>query len=150
MHMTPTSVAACTCWHNNKVVVQYWESEHVRRFYSDTISHSVSLLPLLHYIQALLSCFSCCWSHTLSFGLCSSSFICSYLQLSFIVVLSYFFYYSSLYTQGWNLQAGIIPLCLGLGMKISTSACPVSVASAEHMNMNTCLVPLILLATKNL
>ena len=127
-----TSVAACSCWHNNKVVVQYWESELVGQFYSNAILFCLTPPTAALYPSSPVMFLLLFESHFVTWSL----LVVFHLQLPpafFILVLSYFFYYSSLYTQGWNLQAGRIPLCLGLGMKISTSVVPISVASAEHM-----------------
>ena len=119
--------------HFSELLQQYWESEHVRWFYSDAILFCLTPPTAALYPSSPVMFLLLFESHFVTWSLlvvfCLQPPPAFFHRCSLLLP----FYYSSLYTQGWNLQAGIISLCLGLGMKIFASACPISVASVEHM-----------------
>ena len=96
-------------------VVQYWESEHVRRFYSDAIPFCLTPPTAALYpnspVTFLLLLITLCHSffaHHLSFTTTSSFLHPCSLSLLTSFWLLFSSYYSSLYAQRWHLQAGLI------------------------------------------
>ena len=69
-------------------VVQYWESEHVRQFYSGAILFCLTPPTAALYPSSPVMFLLLLESHFVF--ACRLSFICSYLQLSLILVLSHY------------------------------------------------------------